>query len=109
MRAQSVRELGEAQGEVNSMYSTPKSASAPAISTLSCEVNSAPTNCSPSRRVLSMMEKSVNGMLVSCKHFNHRLAYLFQFHLADDQRRQQAQHGVSGRERQHATCLQCLQ
>ena len=44
-----------AQGDVSSRYSTPKRSSAPAISTLSWVEKLAPMNCSPSRRVDSIM------------------------------------------------------
>jgi hypothetical protein len=55
MARQSSKLFGEAEGLVSSIYSTPNSSRARAMRILSSVEKWAPTNCSPSRRVDSMM------------------------------------------------------
>jgi len=54
---QSCKLCGDATGEVTSMYSTPKSSSISAMRIFCSVLKLAPTNCSPSRSVDSMMLK----------------------------------------------------
>ena len=59
MAMQSRRDCSEAAGEVNSMYSTPKSSSALAISIFLAVSKKAFANCSPSRSVDSIIDQFV--------------------------------------------------
>src|SRR2546430_8134088 len=58
---QSSNDWGDATGEVSSMYSTPNASSSFAMATLSAVVKCALENCSPSRRVESMIAKRSIG------------------------------------------------
>ena len=67
MRA-SASDCGDAEGEVSSRYSTPKSSSRVAINAFCSGVKWAKANCSPSRSVDSMMLNAVMVMGTSEKY-----------------------------------------
>ena len=63
--SQALREAGDATGVVSSMKSTPKASRSFTTSILSSSVKLPSANCSPSRRVESMMCQSRIAMLTS--------------------------------------------